>query len=869
MRVAPVTGDGDDEPASTTSSHVEPDGYGPDSYESDGLESGSADGERPGTVGEVTETVPAPGGGDARPVSLLGLRLSEGTAERSITRRSSRARSAASGQRPADRRLSAVSPDRVAPPAPRPTSSPPVPPAARPAGAPLHGSTPPAGPPRQRVTPPASPRQAGALPAGTRPADAVQPSAGAPEQAGQAALEPSPDTAATGPTPPGGGWVPDVTLVPAPAAPPRGAWWESLRQPPAGPALTPPQPASPTDSGDPAVAPSADGPVRDAAPPGAAGSGSETDRDDPSGYTAWLASGAPAPSPHHEAARPDAGSKGPGSDGPGSDGPGPDVLSPDVPRAAAPTVDVPDVRDAGVPSTDGLAKGGVSSAGVPRADEQTPDNRDFATPSPGSPDSEVARPDATPPEVTRSQSATLPPGPRPPAWFGYGQPAPPPPPFPPPGEAAGTEPGPRLPIPVVYTPPAVPRPAAARRPSPPPVPSTPPPVPSTPAGSPARPPAGPRAYGHSPAAGPPVAASPARVAAPAWPDEAPPAAAAGSVEAFAAAWRRGMELAGRGVLAPVPATRVDGRRVLVGGFGGGSGRTTVAVGLGLAMAARRGGRVVAIDACPDQGGPLADRAGVPGRGVGLRELAADRSVASLAEARRFLATVESSGLEVLPGLRDLTGPGLTPAEAAWVVDLLERLFPAVVIDGPPGWTQPVPAVLLARADTVVLTARAEAPAARGRMVRRGPEPGLSEAGCAQDALTALAAARADLPAGAIVVRVQTAPSVGGRHGFLGRAAGGREEPQALTEAVHASVTIPFDPALASQAPVVWKRLRPRTQAAFTLLADLVDEAPLGPVDQAPARPAPGMIAPSGPRPGIDPFDDPTVPRTETARRPRP
>jgi len=382
------------------------------------------------------------------------------------------------------------------------------------------------------------------------------------------------------------------------------------------------------------------------------------------------------------------------------------------------------------------------------------------------------------------------------------------------------------------------------------------------------PPAGPRVYGHSPAAGPPVAAGPARVAAPAWPDEAPPAPAAGSAEAFAAAWRRGMELAGRGVLAPVPATRVDGRRVLVGGFGGGSGRTTVAVGLGLAMAARRGGRVVAIDACPDQGGPLADRAGVPGRGVGLRELAADRSVASLAEARRFLATAESSGLEVLPGLRDLTGPGLTPAEAAWVVDLLERLFPAVVIDGPPGWTQPVPAVLLARADTVVLTARAEAPAARGWRARRRPEPGLSEAGCAQDALTALAAARADLPAGAIVVRVQTAPSVSGRHGFLGRAAG-HEEPPALVEAVHATVSIPFDPALAGQAPVVWKQLRPRTQAAFTLLADLVDEAPLGPVDQAPARPAPGAIAPSRPRPGIDPSDDPTVPRSAAPRRPRP
>jgi MinD-like ATPase involved in chromosome partitioning or flagellar assembly len=253
---------------------------------------------------------------------------------------------------------------------------------------------------------------------------------------------------------------------------------------------------------------------------------------------------------------------------------------------------------------------------------------------------------------------------------------------------------------------------------------------------------------------------------------------------------------------------MGGRRVLVGGFGGGSGRTTVAAGLGIALAARRGGRVVAIDACPDQGGPLADRAGVPGRGVGLRELAlADPAVASLAEARRFLGTVGPAGLEVLAGLRDLTGPGLTPAEAAWAVDLLERLFPAVVVDGPPGWTQPVPAVLLARADTVVLTAKA----------------GFTESGCAQDALTALAAARADLPAGAVVVYVETAQPPGRA---LRRVAS-PEQPE-LAESVHAELTIPFDPALAGGGPVRWEQLRPRTQAAFEALAAAVDEAPLTP-----------------------------------------
>jgi MinD-like ATPase involved in chromosome partitioning or flagellar assembly len=313
---------------------------------------------------------------------------------------------------------------------------------------------------------------------------------------------------------------------------------------------------------------------------------------------------------------------------------------------------------------------------------------------------------------------------------------------------------------------------------------------------------------------------------------------------------------------------LDGRRVLVGGFGGGSGRTTVAIGLGMALASRRGGRVVAVDACPDQGGPLADRAGVPGRGVGLRELAATPSIASLAEVRRFLATAESSGLEVLPGLRDLTGPGLTAAEAAWVIDLLERLFPTVVVDGPPGWTQPVSAVLLARADTVVLTARAEPSVGRGwRGLARpaAPEPTrLTEAGCAQDALTALAAVRADLPACTVVVHVETTPPANRPvpRRLAARSPGG--EAAALVEAVHSAVTIPFDPALAGGAPLDWAQLRPRTREAFTLLAATVDEAPLGPIEPVPnaaaARRTAGGLPGARPRPRLDPPDDPTMPR---------
>jgi MinD-like ATPase involved in chromosome partitioning or flagellar assembly len=231
----------------------------------------------------------------------------------------------------------------------------------------------------------------------------------------------------------------------------------------------------------------------------------------------------------------------------------------------------------------------------------------------------------------------------------------------------------------------------------------------------------------------------------------------------------------------------------------------------MAMAAHRHDRVVAVDACPDQWGPLADRAGVPGRGVGLRELVtADPPVASLADVRRFLASAGPTGLEVLPGLRDLTGPGLTAPEVGWTVDVMERLFPVVVVDAPPGWTQPVPASLLARADTVVLTAGL----------------GTSDT-AAQDALTALATIRPDLAAGAVVVLVEAARprGLGLLRGLLRR--GSVPAVPRLVEPVHAVVTIPYDPSLAAGAPVRWNLLRAGTRAAFEQLAAAVENAPVG------------------------------------------
>uniref|UniRef100_UPI0021C250E4 hypothetical protein n=1 Tax=Frankia tisae TaxID=2950104 RepID=UPI0021C250E4 len=269
--------------------------------------------------------------------------------------------------------------------------------------------------------------------------------------------------------------------------------------------------------------------------------------------------------------------------------------------------------------------------------------------------------------------------------------------------------------------------------------------------------------------------------------------------------------------------RTGGRRVLVGGFGGGGGRTTVAAGVGLAMAAHHGHRVVAVDASPDQCGLLAHRVGLMPPGVGLRELAsAVPPVSSLEDVRRFLASDGSGGLEVLAGMRDLAGPGLLPEELAWALDLLGHWYPVVVADAPPGWNQPVPATLLARADLLVLTVRA----------------GEAEIASADDALTALiAAGRGDLAATVIVAIVETYPS------RLSRSA--RMRLDHLEDRAYMTVPVPFDSGLADSRPINWFRLRRRTRFAFQRLAGAIATAPLPGSHPAAVLARPALAAPAG------------------------
>jgi MinD-like ATPase involved in chromosome partitioning or flagellar assembly len=280
-----------------------------------------------------------------------------------------------------------------------------------------------------------------------------------------------------------------------------------------------------------------------------------------------------------------------------------------------------------------------------------------------------------------------------------------------------------------------------------------------------------------------------------WPDVEPAVRAA----ADARASRLRAAPAGPAVMPLVVASR----RIVVGGFGGGCGRTAVTAGVGLALTVGRGERVVAVDASPDQRGALAGRAGIGQPIFGIRDLVAARtSLTSLDDVRRFVVSGSAAGLEVLPGPRDLAGPGLSGDEAAAAVDELARWYPVVLVDAPPGWSQPVPARLIAAADVLLLVCRA----------------GVGDLAAADDALTALArGGRADLASAPVVAVVATRPGRWSRRT--------RRRMERLADRVAAVVPVPYDPALADGRPFTWGRLRRRTRTSFDRLARALDTAP--------------------------------------------
>jgi len=228
---------------------------------------------------------------------------------------------------------------------------------------------------------------------------------------------------------------------------------------------------------------------------------------------------------------------------------------------------------------------------------------------------------------------------------------------------------------------------------------------------------------------------------------------------------------------------------------GGVGKTTVAAGLGLALAENRGDRVVVQDADPDAG-TLAERLGVDAA-VSTRTLLDDRGpMTALAEVARHLGL--AARLHVLAGDQDpRVGRALERAEHEQLSAVLARFHDVVLTDCGTGLVHPVVRGALDLADGLVVVG---APAVDGASRASATLDWLQAHGhgaLAADAVVALAADRA----GEGVDRERI------RAHFAARC--------------RAVVEIPYDPHLATGGVIEPDRLQPATRDAFLLLAALV------------------------------------------------
>jgi MinD-like ATPase involved in chromosome partitioning or flagellar assembly len=261
-------------------------------------------------------------------------------------------------------------------------------------------------------------------------------------------------------------------------------------------------------------------------------------------------------------------------------------------------------------------------------------------------------------------------------------------------------------------------------------------------------------------------------------------------------------------------------RIVVGGYGDGSGRTTVATALGMALAASRWDPVAALDPHPDRSGALARRVDVRMR-HDVRDLVRARArLQGLTDVRRFAAADPSTGLEVLRGLSNLGGADqldavqVAAAEFGEALAEIKRWYPISIVDCAPGWHEPVSASALPGADVCVLVTPAT------------PE----DIAAADEALTALGqAGHGDLVASTVAALVSPRR---GRWSPQTRLAASRLAPR-----VGSVVRIPYDPRLAAGAPIDYPRLRRRTRTAFLRLAVAVVEHCATP-GWVPTRPVP-------------------------------
>lgn len=278
-------------------------------------------------------------------------------------------------------------------------------------------------------------------------------------------------------------------------------------------------------------------------------------------------------------------------------------------------------------------------------------------------------------------------------------------------------------------------------------------------------------------------------------------------------WQRAVYKATAGLVAPKDSWRVRERQALddriarpldeavfvpVVSRKGGVGKTTVAVLLGMTIAAVRDDRVIAIDANPDRG-TLAERVGDRAPGTVRDVVARAPAVAAGSGWDAYLATDPATGLAVLASDTDpLVATPLEEGDYLVVADLVARDFAVVVTDTGTGVLPHVMRGVLSRADVLVIVSGGS----------------VEEARLTSETLTWLEAnGRAEQVANAVVAINSATPATSVAHLD--------EITSHFASRVREVVILPYDPQLAAGTVVDFAGLQPETRLAVRELAAAV------------------------------------------------
>lgn len=231
---------------------------------------------------------------------------------------------------------------------------------------------------------------------------------------------------------------------------------------------------------------------------------------------------------------------------------------------------------------------------------------------------------------------------------------------------------------------------------------------------------------------------------------------------------------------------------------GGVGKTTVSVLLGMAIAAAREDRVIAIDANPDRG-TLGERVGRRQRATVRDVVAHARSITEPGQLEDYVSSDPATGLDVLASDTDpLLAVAFEEGDYRVLADIVERDYAVVVTDCGTGVVLSVMRAVLARADAVVVVSGGS----------------VDEARLASETLTWLEAnGHAELVRNGVVAINTATPATS-----LAKL----EEIEAHFAArVREVVTLPYDPHLAAGSVVDFAGLLPDTRIAARELAAAV------------------------------------------------